>query len=218
MNPLPSGPEAINLDSEFIKISRRGQKWLVSVNPFPLKQCDPAAPGWNIVMENSTALASTHEDGKGETARLHYHSFEAWREKHWQHYQERSVHKVISHQYLPHPATGGGRQRGESEQNSKTGKKTCRKRRVGGMQSDVLQNCLKQWNSFRSTIIFWFNVHCMEQERLCEANGRARQPGLQTVKSGSWWILQCVPHFPELYACIWRGLWPNDNIMQAWQQ
>lgn len=52
-------------------------------------------------MENSTALASTHEDGKGETARLHYHSFEAWREKHWQHYQEKSVHKVITYLIQP---------------------------------------------------------------------------------------------------------------------
>lgn len=41
-------------------------------------------------------LASTHEDSKGETARLHYHDFKALREKHWQHNQQRSVHELIT--------------------------------------------------------------------------------------------------------------------------
>lgn len=36
---------------------------------------------------------------------------------------------------------------------------------------------------------FWFNLDCVEPGRHRKANGRSHQPGLQTVKSGSWWIL-----------------------------
>lgn len=137
--------EAVDLPRECIKISSGGWKWQwISVW---VKQCDPATTHYFItVVENHT-----HEDSKGETARLHYHSFETWRKKHWRCNQRRSVHKVVTSLMQPP---------GEEDSGAKENKTVkLAQRHVGkkeswwdAVQIDVLQNCLKQWSSFSRTI------------------------------------------------------------------